>query len=82
MIMILFQILLFVFLAIDINVLFIGRISQPFLREIPKYMKIQVVHCFANFDHQFLEILSMYFHAFTFLQQLTKGRVIVLKEDP
>ena len=38
MTMTLLQILLFLFLAIDINFLFVGRISQPFLREIPKYM--------------------------------------------
>ena len=34
-----FQILLFVFLAIDINFLFVSRISQPFFRGIPKYMR-------------------------------------------
>ena len=33
-----FQILLFVFLAIDINFAFVSRISQPFFRGIPKYM--------------------------------------------
>ena len=39
MIMTLFQILLFVFLAIGINFLFVCHISQPFLCEIPKNMK-------------------------------------------
>ena len=31
--------LLFVFLAIDINFLFVSHISQPFFRGIPKYMR-------------------------------------------
>ena len=41
------------FLAIDINFLFVGHISQPFLREIPKYMRGSSCSLFCKFQSSF-----------------------------
>ena len=50
MIMTLAHILLFVLLAINLDFLFVGRISQPFLREIHKYMRGSSCSLFCKFQ--------------------------------
>ena len=79
--MTLFQILLFVFSAIDIIVFPVVRISQSFLHEIPKYMRGASYSWFCKFRSSVsgdFEHVSSHFH---FSPVTRQGRVIVLEEN-